>query len=262
VVDDFNKQYEKILVTNDFEVGTWVWVHGTWLDTQRGNKGALRWSGPFIIHEKVVHEGRLKGYKLCELDGNVRRSTVALDRVKIFYYRNEHQTVKTYSVEKYLHAIQGCPDEKPELHSEAYQRGVSFVRTLPMNAALTIHRKFESIISILDIGNAVWSLSIAAQRQMNDWELRNLGWEEPINYGLVYEPFIITNKTKWRGFRYSHPMIGDLEDKFKKGTTEVYVNHRPQWGPSWMLIHERVTSNIRELTKWTVEVVELHPNYR
>jgi hypothetical protein len=130
-----------------------------------------------------------------------------------------------------------------------------------MNAALTIHRKFESIIPILDIGNAVWSLSIAAQCRMNDWELRDLGWEEPINYGLVNEPFIITNKTKWRGFRYSHLMIGDLENEFKNGTTEVYVNHKPWCGPSWMLIHERVTSNIRELAKWTVEVVELRPDY-
>jgi hypothetical protein len=97
---------------------------------------------------------------------------------------------------------------------------------------------------------------------MNDWELCNLGWEDPINYGLIYEPFLIMHKTKWRGFQYCHPMIGDLEDEFRNGMTEVYIKHRPQWGPIWVQIHERVTHNIRDLTKWTEEILELCPNYR
>lgn len=100
-VDDFNKHYEKILVGNDFAVGTWVLVHEMWLDTQRGNKGALRWSRPFIIHEWVIHDGLLKGYKIWELDGNIRMSLVPLDHVKIFYYRDKHQTIKMFSTEAY-----------------------------------------------------------------------------------------------------------------------------------------------------------------
>ena len=40
-VDNFNKKFQKVLVNNDFEVGTWVLLHETWLDTQQGNKGAL-----------------------------------------------------------------------------------------------------------------------------------------------------------------------------------------------------------------------------
>jgi hypothetical protein len=237
-IDDFNKRYEKILVTNDFEVGTWVWVHETWLDTQKGNKGALRWSGPFIIHEKVVHDGKLRGYKLRELDGNVRRSTVALDRVKIFYYRSEHQTIKTYTTERYLCAIQNWPDPEPLLHSEVYQRGVSFALSLPVTAALSVRRKFDSVVPILDIGHAVCCLSIAEQRRMDDWELCDLSWEDPVNFGLIYEPFLVTNKTKQQGSQYCHPMIGDLEDEFRNGTTEVYIEHRPQWGPIWVRIQE------------------------
>jgi hypothetical protein len=130
---------------------------------EKGNKSALRWSGPFIIHEKVVHEGKLKGYKLGEFDGNIRRSMVALDHIKIFYYRNEHQTIKTYTTEKYLSVIRDCPDKEPEPHNKAYQRGVSFAHALPVTAALNICRKFDSVIPVLDIGHAVHSLSIAEQ---------------------------------------------------------------------------------------------------
>jgi hypothetical protein len=46
-VDDFNKKHEKYMVSNDFDIGTWVLVHETWLDGQKGNKGALRWTGPY-----------------------------------------------------------------------------------------------------------------------------------------------------------------------------------------------------------------------
>jgi hypothetical protein len=121
---------------------------------------------------------------------------------------------------------------------------------------------FDSEVPILNIRHAIYSLSIFEQRRMNDWELRNLSWEDPINHRLIYKPILATNKMKQRGFQYCHPMRGDLENEFRNGTTEVYVNHKPWWGPSWMLIHERVTSNIRELAKWTDEVMELRPNYR
>jgi hypothetical protein len=70
-VDDFNKKYTKVLVDNNFEVGTWVLVHEMWSDTQMGNKGALHWSGPFIIHERIKHKGKLKAYRVQELDRNV-----------------------------------------------------------------------------------------------------------------------------------------------------------------------------------------------
>jgi hypothetical protein len=68
-----------------------VLAHETWLDTQVGNKGALRWTGPFIIHEKV----RDKTYKLRELDGTVKRELYFATRLKIFYYREHYQTVRS-----------------------------------------------------------------------------------------------------------------------------------------------------------------------
>ena len=47
VVDDFNSKHERYLSTGDFLLGSWVLLHETWLDSQMGNKGALRWTGPY-----------------------------------------------------------------------------------------------------------------------------------------------------------------------------------------------------------------------
>ena len=70
-INDFNKRYEKDLVSNNLDIGTWVLVHETWLENQKGNKGVLRWMGPYIVHVKVKHEGEQRGYKLREPDGTV-----------------------------------------------------------------------------------------------------------------------------------------------------------------------------------------------
>lgn len=96
-VDDFNKKHERYLSSGDFAIGTWVLVHETWLDTQMGNKGALRWTGPYIVH-RVLRETT---YQLRELDGTVRRESYAADRLKIFYYREEHQTIRTVNTSDY-----------------------------------------------------------------------------------------------------------------------------------------------------------------
>jgi hypothetical protein len=261
-VDDFNKRYEKILVGNDFAVGTWIWVHETWLDTQKGNKGALRWSGPFIIHERVVHEGALKGYKIWELDGNVRRSTVPLDRVKIFYYRNEHQTIKTSSTEAYVRLTKLFPDPDPLLHCDAYQRGVALTQCHPLSYLPDIQPAFQSLIPILDIADTIQNLGVIPLRRMDDWELRDLGWEHADNDLLVYEPFLRTSRNNGPGLMYRHPMIGDLDDMFQNGTKEVWVAQKDRWAPRWSSRLERVTHNVLDLAKWTDELVALRPNYR
>ena len=49
-VDDFNSKHERHLSSGEFLLGTWVLLHETWLDSQMGNKGALRWTGPYIVH--------------------------------------------------------------------------------------------------------------------------------------------------------------------------------------------------------------------
>ncbi|RDB15232.1 Retrovirus-related Pol polyprotein from transposon 17.6 [Hypsizygus marmoreus] len=96
-VDDFYRKHEKYLSSGRFGPGTWVLVQETWLDAQKGNKGALRWSGPYIVHRAL----RETTYQLRELDGTVRRESYAAMRLKIFYYREEHQTIRTVDYTTY-----------------------------------------------------------------------------------------------------------------------------------------------------------------
>jgi len=81
-VDDFNHRHAHYLSSGSFVVGTWVLLHETWLDSQMGHKGALRWTGPYIVH----HQSCDTTYQLRELDGTVMRGSVAANHLKIFYY--------------------------------------------------------------------------------------------------------------------------------------------------------------------------------
>ena len=100
-VDDFNRKHAHYLSSGSFILGTWVLLHETWLDTQMGHKGALRWTGPYIVHRQL----RDTTYQLRELDGTVMRGSVAANRLKIFYYREEHQTVRSVQRTEFaLHA--------------------------------------------------------------------------------------------------------------------------------------------------------------
>jgi len=53
-VDNFNCKHAHYLSSGTFLLGTWVLLHETWLDSQMGNKGALRWTGLYIIHHQYV----------------------------------------------------------------------------------------------------------------------------------------------------------------------------------------------------------------
>jgi len=66
-VDDFNHKHKHYLSSGYFIIGPWVLMHETWLDSQMGNKGALHWTGPYIIHRQL----RDTTYQLRELDGTV-----------------------------------------------------------------------------------------------------------------------------------------------------------------------------------------------
>lgn len=81
-VDDFNHKHEHYLSSGSFIIGTWVLLHETWLDSQMGHKGALRWTGPYIVH----HQMHNTTYQLRELDGTVMRGSIAASRLKVFYY--------------------------------------------------------------------------------------------------------------------------------------------------------------------------------
>lgn len=103
-VDDFEKKNAHRIRREPYENGTWVLLHETWLDNQHGNKGALRWAGPYIIHRR--HENT---YLLRELDGALFRSHVAGSRLRLFYFRDELQTLRTssaYTITESLAPIQ------------------------------------------------------------------------------------------------------------------------------------------------------------
>lgn len=89
-VDAFYEKYKGQLSDGQFAEGTWVLVHETWIKGQKGHKFALRWSGPFVIHRWLKDTT----YQLRELDGAVKRESVAASRIKIFYFREEYQTVR------------------------------------------------------------------------------------------------------------------------------------------------------------------------
>ena len=96
-VDNFNCKHAHYLSSGSFVVGTWVLLHETWLDSQMGHKGALRWTGPYIVH----HQLHNTTYQLQELGGTVMRGSVAANCLKVFYYREEHQTVHTFQPTEY-----------------------------------------------------------------------------------------------------------------------------------------------------------------
>jgi hypothetical protein len=69
----------------------WVWRHETHLENQHGQKEEMRWSGPYIVHEKHPNDV----FTLRELNGVVIRGTVTVHRLKLFYYRPDRQTLKS-----------------------------------------------------------------------------------------------------------------------------------------------------------------------
>jgi len=66
-VDEFNCKHGHFLSSGSFILGTWVLLHETWLDSQMGNKGALWWIGPYIVHHQLCD----MTYQLRELDSTV-----------------------------------------------------------------------------------------------------------------------------------------------------------------------------------------------
>ena len=90
-VDDFMRRNEKVIQLSQYEPGTWVLVHETWLNAQHGNKGALRWAGPYVVHERYPSGS----YCIRELDGTVLKEHVAANRLRLFFFRDDHQTLVT-----------------------------------------------------------------------------------------------------------------------------------------------------------------------
>jgi len=96
-VDDLNHKHKHYLSSGLFILGTWVLLHKTWLDSQMGHKGALCWTGPYIVHQQLCN----MTYQLRELDGTVMQGSVATGCLKIFYYHKEHQMIQTVQSTEY-----------------------------------------------------------------------------------------------------------------------------------------------------------------
>ena len=206
-VDDFNSKHEKYLSSGDFVLGTWVLLHETWLDSQMGNKGALRWTGPYIIHRKV-HDTT---YQLRELDGTVLCVSVAANRLKIFYYRKEHQTVRTVGEAEY--ALHTAATSSVSLHvpvilgtlnqsilaTPPYPVSVKFGKaSLPKNISLsytpsfTVHRADESHIHLHSLP------TIADLQPSEGTYVSNVGYNSSSQTEFNYSPefFIETTNIK------------------------------------------------------------------
>jgi hypothetical protein len=82
--DDFYEKNKARMMDHAYEPGMFVLVWNNYLDFQFGNKGALRWMGPYI----VVQRRSSGAYVLAELDGAVLAKPVAARRIKLYHYRN------------------------------------------------------------------------------------------------------------------------------------------------------------------------------
>ncbi|KAJ7805725.1 hypothetical protein B0H13DRAFT_2387526 [Mycena leptocephala] len=75
----------------DFEEGMYVWLRESKLDETKGDKEKWTYSGPYIIHQKRDRDS----FVLRELSGAVLKGHVNIRRLRLFYYRPEHQTLRT-----------------------------------------------------------------------------------------------------------------------------------------------------------------------
>ncbi|KAJ3791542.1 hypothetical protein GGU11DRAFT_751570 [Lentinula aff. detonsa] len=60
------------------------------MDEIKGGKGLWTYSGPYIIHEKRERDS----YVLKELSGAILPGHVNVRRLRLFYYRSDHQTLR------------------------------------------------------------------------------------------------------------------------------------------------------------------------
>ncbi|THU80494.1 hypothetical protein K435DRAFT_622727, partial [Dendrothele bispora CBS 962.96] len=90
-VDDAAKKYHYKFDFHDFEEGMYVWLRESQLANIKGNKGDWTYSGPYVIHEK-----RDTGsYVLRELDGTILNGHVNAQRLRLFYFRPDNQTLRS-----------------------------------------------------------------------------------------------------------------------------------------------------------------------
>ena len=77
------------MTSGDYEHGTMVLVWNNALNSTFGNKGALHWSGPYI----VVQRQPSGAYVLAELDRTVLSKPFAAHRLKLYHYRDMNKPI-------------------------------------------------------------------------------------------------------------------------------------------------------------------------
>jgi hypothetical protein len=90
-MDDATKRNHYKFDFADFEEGMYVWLREAQLDEIKGGKGEWTYSGPYIIHKKLENDA----YILRELSGAVRHGAVNIRLLRLFFFRSDHQTLRT-----------------------------------------------------------------------------------------------------------------------------------------------------------------------
>ncbi|KAJ3964883.1 hypothetical protein EV361DRAFT_811528 [Lentinula raphanica] len=75
---------------SDYEEGMYVWLRESQIDEIKGGKGLWTYSGPYIIHEKRERDS----FVLKELSGAILPGHINIRRLRLFYYRPDHQTLR------------------------------------------------------------------------------------------------------------------------------------------------------------------------
>jgi hypothetical protein len=95
--------------SGDFAPGT--------LDFQFGNKGALRWHGPYIVVQR-----HLKGaYVLAELDGMVLMKPFAARRLKLYHYRDNKDPIVAIEWQNHVEEDYDILDEVDDEDTEDFE---------------------------------------------------------------------------------------------------------------------------------------------
>ncbi|THU84067.1 hypothetical protein K435DRAFT_688319 [Dendrothele bispora CBS 962.96] len=89
-IDGLEKRLGGWFDLHEYEEGMYVWLRESQLDEVKGGKGLPTYSGPYVIHEK--RETGL--YVLRELNGVILPGHVNPQRLHLFYYRPDNQTLR------------------------------------------------------------------------------------------------------------------------------------------------------------------------
>ena len=134
----FYEKNKARMSSGEFAPGTFVLVWNNPLDFQFGNKGALRWHGPYIIVQR-----RKKGaYVLAELDGTVLMKPFAARRLKLYHYRDHKDPIVAI---EWQHHVEEDYDilEETDDNADEYEISRLVVRKVKVQQGPKLPRPWE-----------------------------------------------------------------------------------------------------------------------